>query len=114
MNWNDLPDIDEIDPVEGTEEEACLAEVQEVLERHGKTARFGLVLLHKHFDLADNEVMMEDWDPASRTLTSRPIEVEDLVGKSLKPTTWRFDRPDMPVVGACASGIYGAHYGYKD
>jgi hypothetical protein len=112
MNWNDLPDIEDLEPA--SEEESCLAEVQEVLERHGKAGRFGIVLLHKHFELADDEVMMETWDPSTRTLTSRPVSVEDLAGKAIRPTTWRFDRPGMPVVGACAMGMYGGHYGYKD
>ncbi len=43
----------------------------ELTNRHGKTERFGVSLLHRHFDLAPGEVLVERVDQESRTLTIR-------------------------------------------
>lgn len=56
-----LPHIDDLIPF-STEDEACLAEMKEVLRRHGKLGRFGLSLMHNHFEVADDEMLLEECD----------------------------------------------------
>jgi hypothetical protein len=53
-----LPDVTEVDPVDATDM-AILAEIQDVLKRHNALGRFGVNLLHQHFDMADDEIMVE-------------------------------------------------------
>ncbi len=80
--WNDLKDIDEVTPV-GEMDVPCLAEVREVLKRHGMQERFGVALLHKHFDLEPGEMLVEQTDKAARTLTISavsPTEAPATVG----------------------------------
>jgi hypothetical protein len=113
INWNELEDIDDI-PSFSDADEACLDEIQQVLNRHGKAGQFGVTLLHKHFDLSDDEIMLEKQNRADRTLSSRVVKLSELEGISYKATVWRFDTKTIRPVGACASGEYGAHYGYKD
>jgi hypothetical protein len=123
-NTNDLLDIDDV-PGTADGDAECLLAVQQVLEKHGKATRFGVSLLHKHFDLVGDEVMMETQDVENRTLTSHPVSLSELAGQKIVTTMWRLDEQQIRVTGACAGGGYrGAgegyyvtaesHYGYKD
>jgi hypothetical protein len=113
VNWNEFGHIDEI-PAETPADQACLEQIQAILERHGMTERFGVHLLHKHFDLAEDEVLLETQDPTSGTLTSRKVKRTELNGVDHKITAWSFRGRKIVKIGACAGGEYGSHYGYKD
>jgi hypothetical protein len=72
-----------------------VAEVREVLARHGRLDRFGLTLLHSHFDLANDEILVETVDKAGRTLTTRPLSAAATEpGATLVESSWRLDAPD--------------------
>src|SRR4051812_15073087 len=75
MQWADLKDIDEVEPI-GESDSECLAEVREVLKKHGKRDRLGVALLHKHFDMAGDEVLVEYSDKEERVLTIKPVKAE--------------------------------------
>jgi hypothetical protein len=85
-----LPDIDEVEPV-AEKDEACIQAVRKVLEEHGALSRFGVVLLHEHFDIADDEIMMEFVDKESRTLTTRPVKAAEHDEEMSIQTSWRLD-----------------------
>src|SRR5689334_16185523 len=87
VQWASLPDIDEVPPI-SDEDGDVLAELRAVLERHNATERFGVCLLHRHFELADDECLMETTDVAARTST---LNVEKRVDSPTRiPTMWRF------------------------
>ncbi|ACV78461.1 hypothetical protein [Nakamurella multipartita] len=86
-----LPDINEVRPVSAADD-AVFAEIREVLERHGALQRFGVTLLHQHFDIADSEVLLETIDVENRILTSKPASRTD--GRSSIETSWRLDAPN--------------------
>src|SRR5262249_39367548 len=67
-----LPAIENAEPL-GCQDVALLTELREVLARHGALGRFGLTLLHEHFPVEDNEVLLETNDPLTRTLEMRPV-----------------------------------------
>jgi hypothetical protein len=67
-----LLDITEVRPLDESDL-PVLDELREVLERHGALDRFGLNLLHDHFPVADDEVLVEVCDTEQRTLTIRPL-----------------------------------------
>lgn len=85
LEWSMLRDIDDTEPL-GEQDYACLKEVREVLKKHGKQERLGVVLIHRHnFDLADDEILLEECDSSTRTLITRPVrasEAGDRVGTS--------------------------------
>jgi hypothetical protein len=85
-----LPDIHQIEPV-GSQDQACMDEIREVLKRHGALQRFGLTLLHQHFDMSDEEVLIESVDTENRILTMQP-STADPVGRAIE-TSWRLDDP---------------------
>jgi hypothetical protein len=73
LKWSELENIDDIEPI-GDGDVECLVEIRDVLKRHGKMERLGVALLHSHFEVAGDEIMLESVDEESRTLTSRAIK----------------------------------------
>lgn len=85
-----LPDISEVKPV-SEEDEACLNEIREVLIKHNCLSRFGISLLHEHFDVSEDEILVEVCDVENRKLISSPMKKEKLAGMKQIETNWRFD-----------------------
>jgi hypothetical protein len=85
-----LPDIDEVEHISENDED-LLQELREVLLKHGAEARFGLMLLHQHFPIADDEILVETVDAAGRTLTVRPQSAAAYRGIRSVETQWRLD-----------------------
>lgn len=82
-----LPDVTEVEPC-GANDEACLAEIRQVLAKHGALKRFGLTLLHSHFPITDDEVLVETCDIQNRTLTIKPVKAAEVdEGESIE-TAW--------------------------
>ncbi len=105
--------IDNVEPINDGDFD-CIDEVRAVLEKYGALGRFGLTLLHKHFDVEDDEVLVEYCDEENRRLTLEPVKHADLDKDCcLIPTLYVFDelshRPRH-----CAVCSDGSHYGYKD
>lgn len=119
-NWNSLPDIDLISSSLTKEDESCLNEIKEILVKHKKAHLFGVTLLHKHFDLNEDEVFIETHDNENRSLFLKPGKISKIEEqKSLyRPTTWRFDENGIMTYtfcpGASLKGDIISHYGYKD
>src|SRR5579884_990287 len=76
MQWAKMKDMDEVEPINGSDY-ACLAEIREVLKRHGKQERLGIALLHKHFEVAGDEMLVEYTDKQERVLTTKTVKVEE-------------------------------------
>ncbi len=107
MNWSGLPHISTVDRI-SDEDRRIMSEVREVLERNNALNRFGVVLLHSHFDLADGELLVESVDTTTRTLQtvvvsrSAAAEADELV-----PTSWRLDGSEPVPLSYCwRSGDY--------
>jgi hypothetical protein len=99
--FNELLDIDEVQPL-SAEEMPFVEEFKQLLQKHNKLDRFGLTLLHRHFDLADGEVLLEDTDVNRRIQEIRPIKADSLPAGSAMETAWRFDEgPKMWCVLFC-------------
>ncbi|MFP4520275.1 MAG: hypothetical protein ACLFQ5_12570 [Oceanicaulis sp.] len=81
---------DSLSPVDASDE-ACLHDVRQVLERHGKIGRFGVHLLHAHFDIGDDEVLLETCDQDQRILVSRIAKADSNDARSSIETSWAFD-----------------------
>lgn len=82
-DFDDVPDLDESD-------RACLAATARLWASCGKLDRFDVALSHGHFEVADDEVLVETNDPDERMLTVRPISVTDLrAGACIRETQWQ-------------------------
>ena len=108
-----LLDIDEVKPL-SDDDKQCIAELKDVLERHGALQRFGVTLLHNHFPVYEGELRVEECDEETRTLTLKPMSRESLDEGTLMQTNWRLDTGDS-VQGCVAYCLMdgGRHVGPK-
>lgn len=84
-------DVTDVQPLNDADSE-CLREIGEVLRRHGAKERFGLTLLHDHFQVAEDELLIEMCDIENRTLTIRPVRRSEFnQGDKLIETNWTFE-----------------------
>lgn len=60
-----LPSIDSVTPF-CSADDACLKELSDVLKKYGAISRFGISLLHSHFRMSEDEVLLEETDLQSR------------------------------------------------
>jgi hypothetical protein len=110
LQWARLQDLRDLEPLDAADV-ACMRELRDVLARHGRLGRFALHLLHKHFELGADEVLVEYSDPATR---EQWLRVEARASAALRdaiPTTWRLDA-DRPLVACvCAVRAEQGHLG---
>ncbi|MFF7367856.1 hypothetical protein [Streptomyces tricolor] len=82
-----LPRFEEAEGL-GPQDAEFVRDMVAVLAKHGNLNRFGLCLLHDHFPLAADEVLVETNDVAARTLS---VHVEKAHRtRHLKASQWRF------------------------
>jgi hypothetical protein len=96
----EIPFIDDTPPLT-MEDEECMIELGEVLKKHGRLHRFGINLLHLHFPIEDGETLLETCDPATRTLTIKPVKRADLLNQLMRPTNWILGEKEGEVVMYC-------------
>lgn len=82
-----LPRFEEAVPL-GPEDGEFLRDLVAVLEKHGNLDRFGLCLLHDHFPLEADEILVETTDAEARTLHTHVEKASQTRHK--KPSQWRF------------------------
>lgn len=113
VQMNTLPDISQVLPI-SEDDEKCLQEVEEVLRRHGVLSRFGIALLHTHFQIAEDEILLEECDVNNRTLVCKPVKISHLSEKTIQ-TIWAFDKSiNKACTKYCPTDQWGRHLGYKD
>lgn len=81
-------DVGKFDPAD---DQPLFAEIRSVLAKHGALHRFGVKLLHKHFNVYEGERMVEVSDPDERAFSIRPVRDALAAGESYVETNWRFD-----------------------
>lgn len=114
LQWTDIPHINEIEGI-SVGDHACLAEIRDVLVRHQRLDRFGIALLHHHFPLDDDEILVEHCDARNRTLTVRTMSQSQVDRANLIETVWRFDKiKGTECKRHCPKDENGEHAGYPD
>jgi len=86
LQWSNLEHIDHVRPIDEHDAD-CLEEVRHVLEKHGCLQRFGIALLHSHFGLADDEMLLETTDVEKREHWVRPVKKSFLEQAGLEAQT---------------------------
>jgi hypothetical protein len=90
--WAAIDNMNDIERDISARDALCFAELRLVLEKHALLDRFGIMLLHKHFELKDDESLLETMDLASRTLTVRPVSTAAITGAV--QTQWKLSSAD--------------------
>lgn len=106
-----LPDISEVGPVTAEDME-CMQEIAEVLRRRDRLERFGVTLMHKHFPVAEDEMLVESCDPQTRTLTIQPVKKAKLEGLEYTSTSWHLGTGE-PIVD-CKCIKMGADHSHQE
>jgi hypothetical protein len=88
MQWKPIIDISETEGFTASDA-ACFAEVRDVLSRYGLLDKYGMSLIHRHFDIEDDECLVEKVDADARTLSVQPMKKADLKPGSTTVTMWR-------------------------
>lgn len=106
VSMNDCPHIDEVEALNPADEK-CLEEIATILKKHNKLDRFGVTLLHKHFSVEGDEVLVEMTDEGKRIQTITAQKKEDLQNACLKQTAWRFKiGMRQPTLGCYQTCVY--------
>jgi hypothetical protein len=98
-------------------ESGLFSEVRDLLKKHGVEKKYGLALLHKHFDLADDEVLVEYTDVESRTLTTKPARRCETSDGDAVETVWSLDSGSAAlvcIVFCYRNSITGQHGPHHD
>jgi hypothetical protein len=114
IQWQSLADIDDVRPIDDTDA-PVLDDVRAVLQKHGYLDRFGVALLHRHFEVGDGELMLETTDVSAREHWVRPVSRAELSAKGLttQSTILRFDESGPVQDCACLTDKDG-HTGRHD
>jgi len=109
-NVNDLPHINDVRPLDASDL-PCIEDLRQVLIKHGAIDRFGITLLHKHFDIECDEILMESTDEARKEQIIRPQKKADLTG-CLAQTAWRLS-DHSAVLGCYMSCVWASDGWYR-
>lgn len=108
LAWNTLKDIDEVEPI-GERDSRCLEEIRQVLSKYDNLDRFGVALLHSHFVLSEDEMLLETTDVSKREHWVRPVKKAYLKEVGLEPqtTVLRFDEESWSQNCGCLRDKHG-------
>lgn len=73
--WNGSPDIRDTRALDDRDQD-CLNAIRDVLKQHGCLDRFGVTLVHRHFEMAPDELLVEQVDEAGRRLVTKPVRLD--------------------------------------
>ncbi len=88
--WNSFPDIGETHSLDESDKHV-MEKIRDVLSEHNKLDRFGLTLLHKHFEVAPDEILVESVNVEKRELVVSPVKLA-LIGSEMPSayeTQWK-------------------------
>lgn len=109
---DNLLDIHDVEPLNETDY-PCLQEIRDVLKKYDMQSRFGVTLLHKHFELEQDEVLVESTDVESRVQTIVPVKKDELGSSSAIETSWMLGDGENTVMTACITqcwkDVHGNH-----
>jgi len=75
--WSKFQDVDKVQEFSDSDTE-CLRELRDVLKKHNQLERFGISLLHKHFEVANDEILLETTNIKERTQFIRPVKAKEI------------------------------------
>lgn len=90
MSTKGLKHIDTVTPF-NSGDNTCIEELKTVLKKHNALDRFGITLLHKHFEMDDDEVLLEECDEENRILILKPVKQNSIKSNKSIETNWRLD-----------------------
>ena len=115
MQWGEIPYMGSSELEVFTSSDAeCFKDIRDVLVKHGALKRFGMFLIHKHFEVAEDEELTECTDHDARKLTILPRKKSGIVPSITTPTNWIFTETEEVAIACCTclrneNGHLGTH-----
>ena len=111
MQWAKLDHIADVRPIDDLDAD-CLEDVRLVLQKHNALDRFGVALLHSHFDMGDDEMMLETTDTERREHLVRPVKrsYPEQEGFTAQTTIVSFDENGYSQNCGCDPRSTGHHH----
>ena len=100
-NWNDLSNLLDVAHLSETDSQ-CLNEIQSILNKYDLTQKFGVALLHKHFELDEDEMLIERTYLKDKHLVTKPEKIGESNPDDLVTTMWRFDKDQRYGCSLCS------------
>lgn len=95
-----LPVFAEAQPL-GEADREFVEEIRAVLVKHSNQERFGLSLLHQHFPVQDDEILLETHDKESRELRVETVK-RSAIDFEVKETLWSLAQEKPVALQGCA------------
>ena len=83
-----------------SEDEEFVNELRTLLKKHNNIDRFGLSLLHNHFPISEDEILIETNNTENMTLTSQVFKKSE-VKPDARPSYWRIDESGTTTLMKC-------------
>tara|TARA_R110002126_G_scaffold183084_1_gene331652 strand:+ start:208 stop:570 length:363 start_codon:yes stop_codon:yes gene_type:complete len=111
MQWSSLNHIADVKPI-GDYDSECFEDIRKVLQKHNALSRFGITLLHSHFDLEEDEMMLETTNLEKREHWIRPIKraLLELEGITAQTTVVTFNENGYNQGCGCDPRSTGHHH----
>lgn len=111
MQWSALTHIADMRPIDD-DDASCLQEIHRVLAKHNCLERFGVALLHSHFDIEEDEILLETTDVEKREHWVRPVKRSFLEenGITAQTTVIGFDEKGYHQRCGCNPRASGHHH----
>lgn len=106
VQWTTLDHVDDVSPLNDADAVA-FSEIRDILRKHGLTKRFGVFLLHKHFDLSEGEFLFEETDEDARKQVIS-VKRSDNPDDNALQTMWAFSEDAS--VKAVTKCVRRCHY----
>jgi hypothetical protein len=94
-----------------SQDDLLFGELYEVLRKHRAEDRFGITLLHKHFDLQDGEMLVEYTDQELRLQTIRVERAESVDIAQTIETAWSLE--DGKIQMSCRCALQGDDHNHQ-
>ena len=96
----------------GESDNDVMKELHEVLKKHNALKRFGITLLHEHFEIERDEVLVEITDRAKRLQTIEVFKKAEIENLDTIETSWRLDS-GVPVMSCTCQKDGNGHGHYE-
>jgi hypothetical protein len=99
--YNQLPEVEDNDKTMKSNPlaELFLKEISEIIKQYGLEDYIGLRLLHKHFKIESNEVLVEEYREIEGipSLVTSAQDIHDAIAKKSIPASWMFTEEGLLV-----------------
>ncbi len=79
-------------------DKVCFEEIIEVLKKYNLIDKYGIGLLHDHFPIHLDEVLLETTLSEDKTIQTRTIKREDAKNVNHFETAWYFDKDTNNII----------------